>query len=130
MARTEAKRKVNQTALSFKAFDLWDSWGDKHPELPRTGSHLPKGVVEKLDAVPVFHIVGTHDKLMVPTNDSLDSDERRTGEACGCWYFDHVDARLQLSGLQRANAEGVTLAIEPTPLGTEESKKYSHRVRK
>ena len=75
-------------------------------------------VVAKLDAVPVFHVVGTDDKLMVPTNDSYDSGGKGGGEACGCWYFDHADAELQLSGLQRANAEGVTLAIEPTPLGT------------
>jgi len=66
-------------------------------------------VVEKLDAVPAFHIVATDGKMMVPTDD---------GDApCVCFYLDPEDARAQLHKLRAANPS-LQLALDASPLGT------------
>lgn len=67
-----------------------------------------QAVIEKLDAVPAFHIK-TADGNMVPTDDA--------GTPCGCFYFDADDAKRQMAKLQEANA-GLKLELEAIPLGT------------
>ena len=68
-------------------------------------------VVEKLDVVPVFHIVGGTDRMMVPTPTS------GGGPACGTWFFAFEDAQRALEAT-RASNPSLPLAIEASPLGT------------
>ena len=67
-----------------------------------------QSVVDKLDALPVFHIKAANGN-MVPTDDA--------GTPCGCFYLDADDAKRQMARLEETNAV-LGLELEVTPLGT------------
>jgi len=101
---TRMKEQAEAAAAAFQSDDVPTVWG---------GTLTHQEVVEKLDAVPVFHVVVAESKAMVPTEDDLGI----SGDASGCWYFDHEDAQRALDELKAANPQ-LVLELETTPLGT------------
>ena len=113
IAESNAARAKMEADAAAAAGDAVGRGAAVHPVAQTALGHAAlshQEIVEKLDAVPVFHITGGDEKQMVPT----------AADHSGTWFFGHADAQQQLAKLREANAgvKGLEFGIEVTPLGT------------